>query len=171
PQMAAEEARALMEGFATVREAVDSNSFATAHSAMEDIPAPVRQHSGPSMRLLRAYLLYKTAPSYPSRFRDAIDQFEDLVRTEPAYLDRHPEIYYFLAKAHDAELNFDKGVRNMRLYVETRIRVAERAHEEAAALEALEAGESPTTDGDDSPVSEEASAAQKALRENEDEQE
>lgn len=173
PQMAAEEARALTEGFATVREAVDSNSFATAHSAMEDIPAPVRQHSGPSMRLLRAYLLYKTAPSYPSRFRDAIDQFEDLIRTEPSYLDRHPEIYYFLAKAHDAELNFDKGVRNMRLYVETRIRVAERAREEAAALEALQEGENPTTDtdGDDSPPSEEASAAQKALREREDDSE
>lgn len=168
PQMAAEEARALTEGFATVREAVDSNSFATAHSAMEDIPAPVRQHSGPSMRLLRAYLLYKTAPSYPSRFRDAIDQFEDLIRTEPSYLDRHPEIYYFLAKAHDAELNFDKGVRNMRLYVETRIRIAERAREEAAARDALLEDEAATTDGDDSPISEEAAAAQKALRERED---
>ncbi|MFK8000740.1 MAG: fused MFS/spermidine synthase [Polyangiales bacterium] len=167
PQMAAEEARALTEGFATVREAVDSNSFATAHSAMEDIPAPVRQHSGPSMRLLRAYLLYKTAPSYPSRFRDAIDQFEDLIRTEPSYLDRHPEIYYFLAKAHDAELNFDKGVRNMRLYVETRIRIAERAREEAAAREALLEDGAATTDGEDSPASEEAAAAQKALRERE----
>ncbi len=174
PQMADEEARALRDGFAAVRQAVDAGSYARAYSAMEDIPAPVRLHSGPSMRLLHAYLCYKTAPTYPSRYRDAIDLLEELIRTQPDYLDRHPEIYYFLARSHDAELHFDKAVRHMRLYVDTRIRAeiraAQEAEQEAAALEGTgdeEEGGEPTTGGEAEPASEEEDAANKVAREHE----
>ncbi|MEM1417978.1 MAG: hypothetical protein AAGH15_23980, partial [Myxococcota bacterium] len=141
PQLAAREARVLMEGFDAVRVAVDSGAYGTALDAMEDIPAPLRLHSGPGLRLLHAYLLYKTAPGFPSRYRDAIDQLEDLVRGEPDYVARHPEIFYLLGRAHDAELHFDKAMRNMRIYVEGRIRALETAEPPVDAA--------PTSDGDD----------------------
>ena len=50
-----------------------------------------------------------------------IDELEDLIRSDEEYSRRHPELYYFLARAHDAEYNFDKALRNMRIYVEARI--------------------------------------------------
>ncbi|MBX3250623.1 MAG: fused MFS/spermidine synthase [Myxococcales bacterium] len=144
PQLAAREARTLAEGFARVREAVDQGAYAAALAAMEDIPSPLRLHSGPSLRLLHAYLLYKTAPTYQSRYREAIDLLEDLVRGDNEYVMRHPEIFYLLGRCHDAELHFDKGMRNMRLFVEARLLAEERA---AQARDETEAeGDAPTTD-------------------------
>ncbi|MEM7604225.1 MAG: fused MFS/spermidine synthase [Myxococcota bacterium] len=139
PQMATEQARVLREGFQAVRTAIDAGDYETAQLAMEAIPAPIRLHSGPSLRLLHAYLLYKTGPTYPSRFGEAVELLEDLARSEPDYVQRHPELFYFLGRAHDADLHFDKAVRNMRLYVETRIRIAAReANEQRALQEAAE---------------------------------
>lgn len=121
PQMDARTARRLSEGFESVRQAVDMKTWNTALAAMEEIPAPIRLHSGPGMRFLGAYLYYKAAEGSPSRYRSAIEQLEDLVRSDEEYVRRHPEMYYFLARSHDAEFNFDKALRNMRMYVETAV--------------------------------------------------
>jgi spermidine synthase len=121
PQMDDRTARDLMRGFEAVRQAVDMHAYGTALTAMEEIPAPLRLHSGAGMRFLYGYLQYKSAEGSPSRYRGAIDQLEDLVRSDEEYVRRHPELYYFLARAHDAEFNFDKALRNMRLYVESRL--------------------------------------------------
>ena len=158
PQLAAREARTLMEGFEAVRQAVDIGSYGTALAAMEEIPVPLRLHSGPSLRMLYGYLLFKTASTYQSRYREAIEQFEDLVRSEEDYVERHPEIFYFLGRAHDAELNFDKALRNMRIFVESRLAAMEAAVEEERRreLEGAEGAEgtegtdgAPTTDEPD----------------------
>jgi hypothetical protein len=109
---------------------------------MEEIPAPLRLHSGPGMRVLYAYLLYKAAEGSPSRYRAAIDQLEDLVRSDEEYVRRHPELYYFLARAHDAEFNFDKALRNMRTYVEAAV----VPRDDALDLPEPPIGEAPTTD-------------------------
>ncbi len=165
PQLAAREARQLTEGFAAVRQAVDSGSYSTALGAMEDIPAPVRLHSGPSLRLLYGYLLFKTATSYQSRYGEAVDQLEDLARTEPEYAAMHPELFYFLGRAHDADLHFDKALRNMRLFVEARIRAAREAEEaegeQQGASEGQDGLEDPSTDGE----TDDPEGALKALRE------
>lgn len=155
PQLAAREARTLSEGFLRVREAVDQGSFGVALSAMEEIPAPLRLHSGPSLKLLHAYLLYKTAPTYQSRYREAIELLEDLVRTEEEYVLRHAEIFYFLGRCHDAELAFDKGMRNMRLFVEARM----TAEEQGDAP-----GEAPTTDAPEEAAGDPPDGSHKAER-------
>lgn len=121
PQLAQREARELSEGFEEVRRSVDQGAYATALSAMEEIPAPLRLHSGPGLRFLYGYLLYKSASGMPARYRDSIEQLEDLIRSDEEYARRHPELYYFLARAHDAEFNYDKALRNMRQYVEARV--------------------------------------------------
>ncbi|MEZ4248961.1 MAG: fused MFS/spermidine synthase [Polyangiales bacterium] len=155
PQLAAREARTLAEGFLRVREAVDQGSFGVALAAMEEIPAPLRLHSGPSLKLLHAYLLYKTAPTYQSRYREAIELLEDLVRTEEEYVLRHAEIFYFLGRCHDAELAFDKGMRNMRLFVEARMTAEERGDLP---------GEAPTTDDPEAAAGDPPDGSQKAQR-------
>ena len=142
PRMEDRTARQLAEGFEAVRESVDVQAYGSALAAMEEIPAPLRLHSGPSMRFLYGYLLYKAAEGSPSRYRAAIEQLEDLVRDDEEYVRRHPELYYFLARAHDAEFNFDKALRNMRVYVEARVVPAEGADD----LPEPPLEEAPTTD-------------------------
>ncbi len=141
PQMDEATASRLIEGFELVRASVDQGSHAAALAAMEELPSPLRMHSGPALRFLYGYLLYKAADDMPSRYSEAVDELEDLVRSEEEYVRRHPEVYYFLARAHDGDFNFDKALRNMRLYVEAV--AAGGAPNDAAEPPA---GAAPTTD-------------------------
>ena len=142
PEMDRETARQLAEGFAAVRASVDLGAYSTALTAMEEIPSPIRLHSGPSMRFLYGYLLYKAAGDHLSRYRQAIDNLEDLLRSDEEYARGHPEIHYFLGRAHDADGNFDKALRNMRAYVEA----ARVPAGDPQALPEPPLGEAPTTD-------------------------
>lgn len=116
-QLADREARLLNEGFARVREAVDRSDYEDAYQALTTIPMPVRRHSGPSLRYLEGYLLFKTGERYPSRYQDAGHIFEDLVRTQMPYVQRHPELYYFMAQSFLGDMRFDRAVDMMRVYV------------------------------------------------------
>ncbi len=143
PQLGERDRRALLEGFEAVRRAVDEGELVDALAELEGIPAPLRREGGPSLTLLHAYLLYRTGDEHPSRrYEDAAAILQELVREQPAYVARHPEVYYFLGRAYDLSLRFDHGVRNMRRYVELR-------HEarEAAQRDTTEATERETTDG------------------------
>ncbi len=121
PQMDRRTAERLTTGFDAVKSSVDRSAWAAALAAMEEIPAPLRLHSGPGMRFLYGYLLYKGAAGVAAQHRAAIDVLEELVREDEDYVAAHPEIYYFLARAHDGELNYAQGLRNMRLFVEARV--------------------------------------------------
>jgi spermidine synthase len=121
PEMDRSTARELERGFEQVREAVDEGAYGAALVAIENIPAPLRLHSGPGMRLLYAYLLYKAADGSVAHYRTAIEHLDDLVRTEADYVLRHPEIYYFLARSHDAQGDYAAALRSMRAYVEARL--------------------------------------------------
>lgn len=121
PEMDRQTADQLIDGFDQVREAVDEQAYGAALVAMENIPAPLRLHSGPGMRLLYGYLLYKAADGSFAHYRTAIEHLEDLVRTEEDYVLRHPEVYYFLARSHDANGDYTDALRAMRAYVEARL--------------------------------------------------
>jgi tetratricopeptide (TPR) repeat protein len=121
PELDRESARRLTNGFDRVRESVDQGNYGAALMAMEDIPSPLRLHSGPSMRFLYGFLLYKAAQGSPSQYRAAAETLEDLVRTEEDYVTRHPEAYYFLSRSLDAEGEYDQALPYMRRYVEARL--------------------------------------------------
>ncbi len=116
-QLAEREARLLVEGFAQIRDAIDRSEYEDAYQALTTIPVPVRRHSGPSLRYLEGYLLFKTGERFPSRFQDAGHIFEDLVRTQMPYVSRHPELYYFMAQSFLGDMRFDRAVDMMRVYV------------------------------------------------------
>ena len=70
----------------------------------------------PTCGYLRAYTLYKAGD-----YDQAIGDLEGLARGEPAFVLDHPELYFFLARAHDALQHFDKAVRSARVYVEAQM--------------------------------------------------
>lgn len=163
PQMAETEAELLRQGFAATSAAIGERDYEAAFEAMQSIPTPVRLHSGNSMRYLYAWLLFKTAPIEPSRFDEAIDLFESMIMEDPEYVARHIELYYFLAKSHDAMQNYDKGVRNMRIFVEAEIALAEaRAQEELELQQSENSLGDNTTDIQSTDAEEEADAARLA---------
>lgn len=145
PEMDRATAEQLLSGFDRVREAVDERAYAEALVAMENIPAPLRLHSGPGMRLLYGYLLYKAADGSFAHYRTAIEHLEDLLRTEEDYVLRHPEVYYFLARSYDANGDYVDALRTMRAYVEARL--APVVDDDAAVPEPAP-GEAPTTDAE-----------------------
>jgi len=143
PEMDRATARALTDGFDAVRDSVDEHAYGAALIAMEQIPAPLRLHSGPGLRFLYAYLLYKAADGSFSQYRAAIEHLEDMARTEPDYVLRHPEVYYFLARSHDARGDYAQALRAMRAYVEARL---VPVNNDAAETPEPPDGEAPTTD-------------------------
>ena len=155
PEMDRDTARALTEGFDAVRDSVDQRAYGAALIAMENIPAPLRLHSGAGMRFLYGYLLYKAADGSFAQYRASIEHLEDLTRTEPDYVLRHPEVWYFLARSQDAEGNYSQALRAMRAYVEARLvpvnndadEVPEPGPHEAPSTDAE--GEAPKLEHDD----------------------
>ncbi len=143
PEMERTSAEQLLRGFARVRTAMDRTQWATALTAMEDIPAPLRLHSGPAMRALYGYLLFKAADGAFAQFRAAAEQFEDLVRTDENYVASHPEIFYFLARSKDSEGKYGEALRSMRRYIEARLTVSPS---DAVELAEPPSGEAVATD-------------------------
>ncbi len=130
PELDRASAERLTGGFDRVRASIDQGNYGAALMAMEDIPSPLRMHSGPSMRLLYGFLLYKAGRGSPSQNRAAAETLEDLVRTDEDYVERHPEAYYFLSRALDAEGRYSQALPYMRRYIEARLVATDFAHAE-----------------------------------------
>ncbi len=75
--------------------------------------------AGPAMLHLKGYLHFRNAsPTDSTECEDAITVLTQLAREYAPYVERHPDIYYYLGLCHDNALNFDKAVKNTRTYVE-----------------------------------------------------
>lgn len=143
PEMDHDTAEQLVVGFDAVRAAVDRGQFGAALAAMEEIPSPLRLHSGPSMRFLYGYLLFKAAEGSFSQYRAAAETLEDLTRTEEDYCATHPEVHYYLARAYDQEGEYGTALQSMRRYVEARLTTS---HSDMVETPEPPDGEAPTTD-------------------------
>ncbi len=121
PEMDHTTAEQLVVGYDEVRAAVDRGQFGAALQAMEEIPSPLRLHSGPALRFLYGYLLYKAADGSFSQYRASAETLEELTRTEEDYCTSHPEVHYYLARAYDQEGEYGTALRSMRRYVEARL--------------------------------------------------
>lgn len=143
PEMDHDTCSQLMEGFNEVRMAVDRAQWGAALAAMEEIPSPLRLHSGPAMRSLYGYLLYKAADGSFSQFRAAAESLEDLTRTEEDYCTSHPEVFYYLARSYDQEGEYGQALTQMRHYVEARLTTT---HSDMVDTPEPPASEAPTTD-------------------------
>ena len=154
PEMDRSTARQLTQGFESVRRSIDEGAFSAAYAAMERIPNPLRLHSGPSMRFLYGYLLYKAADGHGTHYSSAVGILQDLIASEPDYVMRHPEVYYFLARSHEAQGEDSHAVRAMRAYVEASLDPVARSEDLAEpppdqAVESDAPGESDKTEHPD----------------------
>jgi len=115
--------------------------YAGALGLLEAVPARLRRDAGGEWALLEGYLRYQSGDA-----DGAIDVFEDLLRAREGIALEYPELHYFLARAHDSLLHFDKAVRNMRVYVTSRAYPPARSE-----LELTEPGRkaAPTSDAPD----------------------
>jgi spermidine synthase len=95
--------------------AIDAHHYAAALAQLERLPTRLRRDAGGDWSLLEGFLSYKAGDA-----DGAIEVLEALLRSQPEYAAAHGELYYYLARAHDAEQHFDKAVRNMRAYVSAR---------------------------------------------------
>ncbi|MBN2714357.1 MAG: fused MFS/spermidine synthase [Deltaproteobacteria bacterium] len=83
------------------------------------LPEKLWRRGGPTMLHLKGYLHFRNAsPTDSTECEDAIDVLTQLAREHADYVERHPDVYYYLGLCHDNALNFDKAVKNIRIYVE-----------------------------------------------------
>jgi hypothetical protein len=113
PADATPDARSLVdETVAMVRDDLASSRRSTALAKLERIPSHARRRLGSEFGLFEAYVQYKAGD-----MEACIDGLEQLLRDDEGLALRYPATHYFLARAHDGLMHFDKAVRNMRVYV------------------------------------------------------
>jgi len=103
----------MRQGYADVSDWLARDEPARAKQALEAIPSSLLRQFGSELRLLRAYVLYRAG-----EHDMAIGEFEAVARRDPDVVALHPELYFFLARSHDALQHFDKAVRSMRAYID-----------------------------------------------------
>jgi hypothetical protein len=115
-----EGARVLSETFERARRAVDDGAYGLALETLHGMPANVRDHSGPSLRLLYGYLLYRSslADGADAHFAEAAEVLESLARDEPGWSARHPELHWIVARARFRAGDFALSVRSMARFID-----------------------------------------------------
>jgi spermidine synthase len=108
------------------------------------IPDVLLENSGPGLRFLHAYLLY-----YNGLYEDSIDILEQLRGRPDGFARANPEVYYYLAKAHDRSYNYRSAVSEMRSYVLMRLarRLEQKARRTAASAGSQESEQGAASDG------------------------
>lgn len=105
----------LQQGFAAIRDQVELDHIATAVAQLETLPVRLRRGAGPGWALFESYVRYRAGD-----YDGTIELLEELLRQSPEFCRERPELYYYLARAHEAEQQFGLAVRNMRTYVSGR---------------------------------------------------
>lgn len=131
PDVSREGERRLLEAFQRASRAAAEGSFRTALAAFADVPASVREHSGPSLRMLYGYLVYKSSlqEGAEPRFGEAADELERLARDEPEWAARHPELMFYIARARFRAGDFSLAVAAMERFVDMATQPPLREHE------------------------------------------
>jgi hypothetical protein len=120
PEVSPDGARLLSETFERARRAVDDGAYGLALETIHGLPASVRDHSGPSLRLLYGYLLYRSslADGADAHFAEAAEVLESLGHDEPAWCVQHPELHWIIARARFRAGDFALSVRAMGRFID-----------------------------------------------------
>jgi hypothetical protein len=115
PTPATGEARAialLQKSFAAISAQLSEKHYATAVGQLEALPSRLRRGGGPGWAWFESYVRYKAG-----HYDGTIERLEHVLRTHPDFVRSHFQLYYFLARAHQAELHFGQAVSYMQTYV------------------------------------------------------
>jgi hypothetical protein len=111
-------ARALHDVYERVLRANERGDYKVARGLLDALSPSLRETSGPALRFLYGFVLLKASAGDSSVERAAIEELEKLLRDHDDYARKHPETYYYLARALKAGASFDRAVRTMRTYAE-----------------------------------------------------
>jgi tetratricopeptide (TPR) repeat protein len=131
PDLSAEGERELIAAYHRATEQMQQGSFRTALSTLDALPISVRDHAGPSVRLLRGYLLYRSSlqPNAVPQFAQAAEYLERLARDETEWATRHPEVLFFIARARFHAGDFALAVAAMSRWIDMVSQGPTRDHE------------------------------------------
>ncbi|MBL8681076.1 MAG: fused MFS/spermidine synthase [Myxococcales bacterium] len=131
PDLSAEGERELLAAFERATEQMRQGSFRTALSTLDGLPSQVRDHAGPSVRLLRGYLLYKVSlqPGAVQQFSQAAEYLERLAREELPWATQHTEVLFFIARARFHGGDFALAVAAMSRWIDLVAQAPAREHE------------------------------------------
>ena len=146
-----EGARALQETFDRARQAIDNGSYNTALETLLALPGNIREQSGPGIRMMFGFLLYRAslAEHAEPRFAEAAEALEALQRDEPAWCERHPEVNYLIGRARFRNGDFARSVQAMGRFVDQSRNPVRGEHEALAVPRDLDeppAESAPVTD-------------------------
>ncbi len=149
--MTAEGARLLTETFDRARTAIDRGSYSTALEILSGLPVNVREQSGPGLRLMYGYLLYRVSNGETGdlRYAEAAETLEALAHDEPAWTERHPEVHYLIGRARFRNGDFAVSVQAMGRFIDASRNPIRGEHELPAVardLDEPEAASAPVTD-------------------------
>ncbi len=163
PDLSSEGERELIAAYQRATEQMQQGSFRTALATIDALPIPVRDHAGPSVRLLRGYLLYKSSliPNAPPQFTHAAEYLERLAREETEWATRHTEVLFFIARARFHGGDFALSVAAMSRWIDMVSQAPTRDHEREVIADDPDAPEPPL---DRAPVSDEPGESDKDRR-------
>jgi spermidine synthase len=84
---------------------------------LEALDPAFSSQRGPAARAAFGVLCYVAAKGDRDRLRRAVQEIETAAREAPELLEQHPELWYVLARAHDALASFHRATDSMRAYV------------------------------------------------------
>jgi spermidine synthase len=153
PALSREGARVLQETFARAQAAVDRGGYAQALEAIASLPVSVRDHSGPGLRLLYGYLLYRTslADGAESRFSEAAEALEALARDEAVWARSHPEVYFLIGRARFRAGEFARSVGAIATFVDMARNPTRGEHEMPAVPRDIDEPDAATAPVSDAP--------------------
>lgn len=131
PDLSADGERELIAAYQRASEQMQQGSFRTALATIDGLPVQVRDHAGPSVRLLRGYLLYKSSllPNATPQFGQAAEYLERLARDEIEWSTRHTEVLFFIARARFHAGDFGLSVAAMSRWIDMVSQAPRRDHE------------------------------------------
>ncbi len=153
PALSREGARVLQETFARAQAAVDRGGYAQALEAIASLPVSVRDHSGPGLRLLYGYLLYRTSlvDGAESRFSEAAESLEGLARDEAVWARSHPEVYFLIGRARFRSGEFARSVGAIATFVDMARNPVRGEHEMPAVPRDIDEPDAATAPVSDAP--------------------
>ncbi|MFO0557001.1 MAG: fused MFS/spermidine synthase [Polyangiales bacterium] len=163
PDLSSEGERELIAAYQRASEQMQQGSFRTALSTIDGLPISVRDHAGPSVRLLRGYLLYKSSlqPNATPQFAQAAEYLERLAREETEWATRHTEVLFFIARARFHAGDFALSVAAMSRWIDMVSQAPTRDHEREPLADDPE---TPEPSADRAPVSDESGDSDKDQR-------
>ena len=118
PSLPAKVAHGLREAHRLTLQALARKDYKGALALLDVLAPSLLRSSGPDVRFMYGFVMLNASGGDRTIERAAVKELEQLMRDDDAFARKHPETYFYLARALQADGSFDRAVRTMRTYAE-----------------------------------------------------